>query len=70
MFFLNMGDLKAANSSALTWSNVGTPNFETNGYDPVMAVALNHVHFLDVNGLNPGEARIFVIHCECLTSTE
>jgi hypothetical protein len=63
LFLLNMDSLTSANSTSLSWTLVGTPSFDTTGYDPVMAVAQNHVHFIGVPGLNPGEADIFVIHC-------
>ena len=61
-----MGALTVANSSALSWVDVGKPSFNTQGYDPVMALAQNHIHFLDVPGLANGDADIFVIHCEIL----
>lgn len=34
------------------------------GYDPVMALAQNHIHFLNSEDGGPGNANIFVIHCE------
>ncbi|EKM56926.1 uncharacterized protein PHACADRAFT_254322 [Phanerochaete carnosa HHB-10118-sp] len=61
MLFLDMGSLTTANSSALSWMDVGMAPYPS-GYQPVMALAQNHVHFLDVPGNPPGEADIFVIH--------
>ena len=71
MFMLDMSSLTSAGSTALAWADVGTPPFTTTGYNPVMALAQNHIHFLDVPGLSAGQADIFVIHCEinfCKTS--
>lgn|ERR1700722_6353421 len=58
-----MGALTAANGSALSWVDVEQAPFTTAGYSPVMALAQNHVHFLDVPGVPAGSADIFVIHC-------
>ena len=41
-----------------------TPGANTQGYQPVIALAQNHVHFLGVPGVAAGNAKIFVIHCE------
>jgi len=62
LWSLNFGTMKAATGSAINWSDVGKPSFSTSGYNPVMALAQNHVHFLDVPGAQPGTAQIFVIH--------
>ncbi|KAL5514495.1 hypothetical protein ACEPAG_2584 [Sanghuangporus baumii] len=64
VFFLNMGSLTAANGSALSWTDVGAPAAwgDLSSYEPTMALAQNHVHFIDVPGLQPGQADIFVIH--------
>lgn len=62
LYFLDMGALTTANSSALTWNDVGKPSFSTDNYQPVMAIAQNHVHFLDVPNVPAGSAQIFVIH--------
>lgn len=64
MFSLDMGSMTAATSSSLSWTDVGTPSFTTQGYSPVMALAENHIHFIDVPGSTAGQADIFVIHCE------
>jgi hypothetical protein len=66
LFFLNMEAMTAANSSALAWTDVEKAQINTDGYQPVMALAQNHVHFLDVPGVPAGEAQIFVIHCTTL----
>jgi hypothetical protein len=63
ILFLDMGALKAANSTALAWTDVGKAGIDTTNYDPVMALAQNHIHFLNVPGTPAGEAEIFVIHC-------
>lgn len=70
-----MGLLTAANSTPIPWvliespdlsagtSGTITPGANTNGYQPTMALAQNHVHFMGVPGLPAGEVKIFVIHC-------
>jgi hypothetical protein len=62
MWFLNMGSLKAAQSSAIAWTDVGATPYGGN-YNPVMALAQNHIYFLDVPNVPAGSADIFVIHC-------
>ncbi|KAH9475785.1 hypothetical protein JR316_0011344 [Psilocybe cubensis] len=74
MFSLDMQSQTAAIPSAIPWKEVqkpdlssdpdgtSTPGANTAGYEPVMALAQNHVHFLGVPGLAPGNAKIFVIH--------
>ncbi|KAF8341863.1 hypothetical protein F5887DRAFT_975338 [Amanita rubescens] len=61
LYNLNMGLLKAANSTPIPWNYIQQLPFATN-YQPVMAIAQNHVHFLNVPGLPNGSADIFVIH--------
>jgi len=61
LFFLDMGLLKAANSSALSWVDVEKAPYPS-GYQPVMALAQNHIHFLDIPDVPAGDAEIFVIH--------
>ncbi|GJE86667.1 hypothetical protein PsYK624_027480 [Phanerochaete sordida] len=61
LFFLDMGSLTAANATALSWVDVEKAPYPA-GYQPVMAIAQNHVHFLDVPGTPAGDADIFVIH--------
>ena len=63
-----MALMKAANSTALSWVDVQKPSFNTANYEPVMALAQNHVHFLDVPGVAAGSALIFVIHCMSYSS--
>lgn len=63
LFFLDMGSLTTANSTALSWIDVEHAPYP-DGYQPVMALAQNHIHFLDVPGTPAGDADIFVIHCE------
>ncbi|KIM36305.1 hypothetical protein M413DRAFT_291010 [Hebeloma cylindrosporum] len=74
LFSLDMGLLKAANSTPIPWVDVQQPDLSvdqtgaavpganTAGYQPVMALAQNHVHFLGVPGMPAGSAKIFVIH--------
>lgn len=59
---LDMSDQVAAKSDPLKWEEVNKPNFKTDGYDPVMAIADNHIFFLNVPGNGAGETNIFVIH--------
>ncbi|KAH7904978.1 hypothetical protein BJ138DRAFT_1018344 [Hygrophoropsis aurantiaca] len=61
LFSLDMGLLKAANSTPLAWVNAEQAPYPAN-YQPVMALAQNHIHFLDVPGVAAGSADIFVIH--------
>ncbi|THH32542.1 hypothetical protein EUX98_g1640 [Antrodiella citrinella] len=61
MYFLDMSTLKAATSSPLPWTDVGKTPYDPT-YQPVMALAQNHIHFLDVPGTPTGDAQIFVIH--------
>ncbi|KAI6104176.1 hypothetical protein EDD16DRAFT_413953 [Pisolithus croceorrhizus] len=61
LFSLDMGLLTAANSTALSWVDAEAAPYPSN-YQPVMALAQNHIHFLDVPGVPAGSADIFVIH--------
>jgi len=61
LFSLNMGELRGSSSGALEWSVVRELGFPDN-YNPTMALAQNHIHFLNVGNDGPGIARIFVIH--------
>jgi len=61
LFSLDMGLLKAANSTPLAWVNAEQSPYPSS-YQPVMALAQNHIHFLDVPGVPAGSADIFVIH--------
>ena len=63
LFSLNMAELKVAQSGPIEWNIVQELAFPKD-YNPVMALAQNHIHFLDVGSDGPGEARIFVIHCK------
>ncbi len=58
-----MGLLKAANSSALEWVDVEKAPYPSD-YEPVMALAQNHIFFLNVAGVSAGSAAIYVIHCK------
>jgi len=61
MYSLDMGLLKAADSTALSWVDVQNLSFGSD-YQLVMAIAQNHIHFLNVPGVAAGSAMIFVIH--------
>lgn len=61
---LDLGTQISANSTALSWNAVGKPSFTTTNYNPTMALASNHIHFIGVPNSQPGTADIFVIHCE------
>jgi hypothetical protein len=63
LFHLDMGLLKAANSTALAWTDVEKAPYSSD-YVPVMALAQNHIFFLDVPGVPAGSAAIYVIHCK------
>ncbi|KAF8880017.1 hypothetical protein BD779DRAFT_1649151 [Infundibulicybe gibba] len=69
IFSLDMGLLKSANSTALSWTDVQKASFNTDGYQPVMALAQNHIHFLNVPGVPTGDAIIFVIHFSFMQPT-
>ncbi|KZT68947.1 hypothetical protein DAEQUDRAFT_765947 [Daedalea quercina L-15889] len=62
LFYLNMEAETSANSTALSWTDVETDPFPSSYTQPVMALAQNHIHFLDVPDVPAGEAKIFVIH--------
>ena len=78
IYALDMGLLKKANSTALAWIDVQSPDLDTTpnaapdvakvpgrntqGYEPTLALARNHVHFLGVPGLKDGSDKIFIIH--------
>lgn len=62
LFQLDMSNQNAATSDALDWQDVNNANFKTQGYNPVMAIADNHIFFLNIPGNPAGEANIFVIH--------
>ncbi len=65
LWFLDLGEQKAASSTALDWTNVETSPYGTD-YQPTMALAQNHIHFINTPGTPAGSAEIFVIHCEYL----
>lgn len=64
MSSLDLGTQTSATGSSLSWNNVGSPPFTTTNYNPTMALAQNHIHFIGVPGNQPGTADIFVIHCK------
>ncbi|KXN84106.1 hypothetical protein AN958_00431 [Leucoagaricus sp. SymC.cos] len=62
LFSLDMELLKAANATAKQWNDVQTVPWDASNYQPTIALAQNHVHFLGVPGVADGSAMIFVIH--------
>ncbi|KAH7345652.1 hypothetical protein B0J17DRAFT_592499 [Rhizoctonia solani] len=60
LYSVEMAERKAATPEAVAWGASNPPNFDASNYKPVMALAQNHIHFLDTEG--EGLARIFVIH--------
>jgi len=81
LFSLDMGLLNAANSTSIPWNTVQepdlsdgtsastTPGANTAGYQPTMALAQNHIHFMGVPGLPAGSVKIFVIHFSYMQPT-
>jgi hypothetical protein len=67
LFFLDMKTYNAATSTPLPWVDVQRAPFNAT-YSPVMALAQNHIHFLNVPGNPIGSASIFVIHCSLTSS--
>ena len=72
LFRLDMALLKSNAPSAIPWVDVQTLNFtsgkHTDSYQPVMALAQNHIHLLGVPGIPAGETQFVVIHCTYLFS--
>jgi len=62
LFSLDMELLKAANGATKEWTDVQAVPWDTSSYQPTMALAQNHIHFLGVPGVPDGSAQIFVIH--------
>ncbi|KAG8691285.1 hypothetical protein FRC11_005261 [Ceratobasidium sp. 423] len=60
LYSVEMLERKAATPEPVVWGASNPPNFDASNYKPVMALAQNHIHFLDTDG--EGLARIFVIH--------
>ncbi|TFK20595.1 hypothetical protein FA15DRAFT_625163 [Coprinopsis marcescibilis] len=66
MSSLNMDALKAASGESIPWNTVQRLQLSPEGvqgtYEPVLALAHNHIHFLGVPGIDAGNTKIFVIH--------
>ena len=62
LYSLDMGTLSQSDGTTRSWTYVQDPPFaQNNAYPkPVMALAQNHIHFLDTG--NAAEVDIFVIH--------
>ncbi len=65
MWSLDLGEQTVAKSDALSWTDVQTTPYGSD-YDPTMALAQNHIHFIGVPDVPAGSVDIFVIHCELL----
>jgi hypothetical protein len=68
LYTLDLGSLKVANSSAISWNDFEKASLP-DGYQPVMALAQNHIHFLNIPGNSAGQASIYVIHCKSRLTT-
>ncbi|KAJ7267469.1 hypothetical protein C8J57DRAFT_1229029 [Mycena rebaudengoi] len=62
LWSLSLEQLKAAQSAPIAWVDQSAAGITTTNYDPVMAIAQNHIHFFGVPGNPAGSASIFVIH--------
>ncbi|KAF9068494.1 hypothetical protein BDP27DRAFT_815887 [Rhodocollybia butyracea] len=63
LWFLDFTNLTTtALPATIPWTDVEKAGFDTTNYSPVMALANNHVHFINVPGVAAGSADIFVIH--------
>jgi hypothetical protein len=63
LYSVEMLERKAATADPIAWTVTNPPNFDVSNYKPVMALAQNHIHFLDTEA-GEGNAHIFVIHCQ------
>ncbi|TFK90320.1 hypothetical protein K466DRAFT_638163 [Polyporus arcularius HHB13444] len=61
MWSLDLGEQTVAKSDALSWTDVQTTPYGSD-YDPTMALAQNHIHFIGVPDVPAGSVDIFVIH--------
>ncbi|CCO29485.1 hypothetical protein RSOLAG1IB_05239 [Rhizoctonia solani AG-1 IB] len=61
LYSVEMLERKAATADPIAWTVTNPPNFDVSNYKPVMALAQNHIHFLDTEA-GEGNAHIFVIH--------
>jgi len=62
LYSLDMGSLTAGNSTPIAWTDQEVAGITTTNYDPVMAIAQNHIYFFGVPNVAAGSAPIFVIH--------
>jgi len=69
LFSLDMELLKASNGSTKQWGDVQQVPWDTSSYQPTMALAQNHIHFLGVPDVPSGNAKIFVIHFSFMQPT-
>ncbi|KAJ7220509.1 hypothetical protein GGX14DRAFT_674937, partial [Mycena pura] len=61
LWSLDMQELEAAQQSAIPWKDQGTAQITTTNYDPVMAIAQNHIFFFGVPGVPAGNCMIFLV---------
>ncbi|KAF8334295.1 uncharacterized protein EI90DRAFT_3153598 [Cantharellus anzutake] len=63
LYSANFASLTAASGNPINWDVANTVStFSVSGYDPVLALAQNHIFFFNVPGSNEGSTYIFVIH--------
>ena len=72
MYSLDMALKANGSSEAVPWNLVQKPDLTAtdegvqgaplDGYQPTMALAQNHVHFMGVPGFKAGDVKVFVIH--------
>ncbi|KAJ7182703.1 hypothetical protein C8R43DRAFT_967771 [Mycena crocata] len=62
LYSVEMDEIVAAKSSPIAWVDNMPAGITTTNYDPVMAIAQNHIHFFGVPNVPAGSASIFVIH--------
>ncbi|KAH8829632.1 hypothetical protein DL96DRAFT_1598908 [Flagelloscypha sp. PMI_526] len=63
LYSLTLGDtLTTATSDAKGWEKSSDPPFDASNYKPVMGLAQNHIHLLNVPNVEAGSAQIFVVH--------
>jgi len=62
LYSLDFGAITNKATGPTSWAAVEAIPFQSSGYKPVIAIAQNHMYFLDVPGNSAGQANIFVIH--------
>ncbi|KAG8924428.1 hypothetical protein FRC03_010861 [Tulasnella sp. 419] len=62
LYELRMDELRVGVPVPRRWEPVRRPEFNTQNYTPLMGLARNHIHFLNVPGNAAGQANIFIVH--------